>query len=506
MANDKKVTISIGTDVDLNDVHTLEDLLQAIEDDPITPQIDDTAAQIGIQNLKEGFESVKQSAGELKEVVAESLESAGRMEQMEGLLTKNMGESAAKSTIKNIRAVTDSLPGDDVSLQNLLSQAAMKDATVDFQQMGSAAADYMAAMTNYGKNATETQQDLMNYILAGNTAEVQRSPVLQAHIDKLKEGNTIQERSLLLQQALKEEGFEGIANLDIYNNKQQQFNDMLERGKINMGNLFLTGTEGAMGFLMDLDNATGGLVGMTAAMGEMASPLFSMVTGLGQLSMGLQALKINTIAQTLANWGLNASLLANPALWVAVAIIALTAAFIWAYQNVDWFREMVDNAVGSIVNLANTFLTTVQSAINGFNSAIQAIPAALQACLDWAYNLIMSHPVVQAAVWLGQAIASGFSALGLGQHSPGKIVQSMNKELDWTEKAMLDSNLSDTSTMLGSDISNSFNPDMNGNSGGYGNNITINIENVDNEDRIQQIVEAVEQALAFDNLKAGRTV
>lgn len=237
---------------------------------------------------------------------------------------------------------------------------------------------------------------------------------------------------------------------------------------------------------------------------------FGMIAGVGMQLNGLiqlmQTLRTVTIAQTLANWGLNWSLLANPALWVAVAIIALTAAFIWAYRNVDWFREMVDNAVGSIVNLANTFLTTVQSAINGFNQAIQAIPAALQACLDWAYNLIMSHPVVQAAVWLGQAIASGFSALGLGQHSPGKIVQSMNKELDWTEKAMLDSNLSDTSAMLGSDISNSFNPDMNGNGGGYGNNITINIENVDNEDRIQQIVEAVEQALAFDNLKAGRTV
>jgi hypothetical protein len=37
-------------------------------------------------------------------------------------------------------------------------------------------------------------------------------------------------------------------------------------------------------------------------------------------------------------------------------------------------------------------------------------------------------------------------------------------------------------------------------------NFTINIENVDNEDRINEIVEAVRKALAWSNTKAGRTV
>lgn len=606
-SNNKKVTISIGTDVDLRDVQNLEDLLQKIEDNPITPEIDDTSAQIGIQNIKEGFDSVKQSASEIKDVVSESLNSAGRMESMESFLALNTDEKSAKETINKIRAVTDKLPGDDVTLQNLLSQASLKDATVNFEQLGSAAADYMAGMQNFGKNATETQQDLMNYILAGNTAEVERSPILQSHIDKLKEANTIQERSLALEEALSEEGFKGVANLDTYTNKQQKFNDMLERGRINMGNLFLEGTEAGMDFLMVLDDSTGGLIGMGYALSEMASPLTSMVMGLGQMATGLSSIKnleiadtirgwnsaisdfgstaitklsnfrttvgevgntlkgnilsglntlkttlisvsakaketalslltmgknaliaganalrsavmwgvqkIQLIASTIASYGLAAAqtilnfvMSLNPIMIVVIALTALVGALIWAYYNVDIFRQYVDGLWASINQLTSAFIGAVQNSVNQFANAINGIPTAIQNCLNWAYNLMMSHPIVKAAVDLGRAIANGFSQLGLGQHSPGKIVQAMTKELDWTEKAILNSNLRDTSAMLGSDISNSFNPDLNGNMGGYGNNITINIDNVDNEERIQQIVKAVEQALKFDNKTAGRTV
>jgi hypothetical protein len=56
----------------------------------------------------------------------------------------------------------------------------------------------------------------------------------------------------------------------------------------------------------------------------------------------------------------------------------------------------------------------------------------------------------------------------------------------------------------------SFNPSLQtSNSGmvnGNGNNITINIDNVDSQERINQIVKAVEDALAFDNVTAGRSV
>ena len=79
-----------------------------------------------------------------------------------------------------------------------------------------------------------------------------------------------------------------------------------------------------------------------------------------------------------------------------------------------------------------------------------------------------------------------------------------NRIDDLTKKTNFDT------ASIGQEMVDSFNPNLQtGNNminGVTGNNITINIESVDSEERIQQIVQAVEDALKFDNLKAGRTV
>ena len=93
------------------------------------------------------------------------------------------------------------------------------------------------------------------------------------------------------QQALNEEGWDGISNQDTYNNKLQKFNDMVERGKMNMGDLFLKATEGGMDFVLQLDQATGGLVGMSMALAGFASPIADTLIGIGQMGQGFRALK-----------------------------------------------------------------------------------------------------------------------------------------------------------------------------------------------------------------------
>lgn len=250
--------------------------------------VNDTAVQTAMTNLQQGINDVKAGFGEVASGFGEVMESAGRMEGTETFLSMNLGADEAKKKLSDIRSVTDALPGDDVVLQNLLSQAAIKQPGLvqkDFEQMGESAADYMAAMNNFGKSATETQQDLMNYILAGNTAEVALSPILANHIDDLKAANTPRERAVALQKALNEEHWGGVASQDTYNNKLQTFTDLIERGKINFGSMFLGVTEGAMDFIGSLDNATGGIIGMGAAFATEFGPgLFQGTQGL--LSMG----------------------------------------------------------------------------------------------------------------------------------------------------------------------------------------------------------------------------
>ena len=433
--------IDLQLDIETAKLDSAKAEIEDLDGTTIDVNVDNISAMEAVDQISQGFDRLKQGASEVGAVMGDVLESAGRMEQTETFLSMNLGADQAKKKLEEIRAVTDKLPGDDVALQNLLSQAALKDASMTtdaFEQMGSSAADYMAAMNNFGKSATETQQDLMNYILAGNTAEIERSPILQAHVDKLKEGNTIQERSKLLQEALNEEGWAGIASQDIYNNKMQQFQDMIERGKMNLGDMFLQGSEGAMDFAMQLDNATGGWVGMAFSVGSFAQPLTDTVFGFGQLATGMKAIKDLGFIKWLkdlelwsklsaaANWLLDASLWANPVTWVVIAIIALVAILVIAYYKVDWFREMVDNAWASLQQFAGVLVDSVASAINWVSSLFNDFTNQLGLNTDdWGqavlgFILFIPQLPLQLGIALTNAIAK---ALGFGDN----FVQNMVK-------------------------------------------------------------------------------
>ena len=573
---------------------------EKLDDTSIDLNVNNISAMEAIDQIGQGFDRLKQGAGEVAEQMGVMLEAAGKQETNKAFLEHAVGAEKAAQATEDINAAVQKLPGDDTIMQGLLSQAVAKDASLtadELNNMGTAAADYFSAMEYYGKSSSEAFQDMNNYLLTGNTAELERSPILANHIDKLKEATTIQERSKLLQEALNEEHWGGMSQQDTYNNKLETFNGMLERGKYNLGGMFQEGAKGAMDFVMQLDAGTNGLVGMALAAASFATPVFDAVMGLGQMATGIKALKDLEIIQwfrdlelmtklsAAADWllsaaqgVLNAVMSMNPIVLVVLALIALAAALVWAYYNVDWFRQMVDNAwqslvqIGQIIygyvmgaiqwlsglftnftsqlglntndwiqailgfilflpqlplqigialanalakafgfkgNFVQTVWQTAVDAVNRFADAIRGIGEAVQNCLDWAYNIFMNHPIVQAAKWLGEQISHAFSALGLGQGSPGKIYEAMKNEIEWTHGLMKNNSLTDDSTNMGANIANNFNPNLQtSNAGGQsvGNSVTINIDSVDSRERIQQIVKAVEDALAFDNLTAGRSV
>lgn len=518
-------------------LNSVKDAIEDIDDTEIDVDVNNIAAMESIEQISQGFDRLKQGAREIGDELGEVLESAGKQEMNKTFLEMNLGPEKARAAVQDINDIVANMPGDDTALQGLLSQAAAKNANItkgELEGMATAATDYFSAMSFYGKSATEAQQDMTNYILTGNTAELQRSPILQAHIDKLKEGNSVQERTALLQEALQEEGWANISTQETYNNKLETFNGMLERGRYNLGGMFQEGAKHAMDFVLKLDESTNGMVGMGLALAGFASPLTDSIMGLGQMATGMKAIKDLGMIQYLKDLEIMTKLSAaadyilagaqavlnfvmemNPIVLVVIALIALVAALIWAYQNVDWFREMVDNAWASLQRFGQMLVTNIQKAINQFSSAVQGIPKALKACLDWAYNLVMSHPVVQALIWLGNKAAEAFAILGLGQSSPGKIVKAMRQELDWTSEAIYRSNLADDTARLGAKMSESFNPsltasgaDVTGTNGVVGGGLTLNIEvgTVDSRDRVQEIVDAITREIAWDNTTAGRTV
>ena len=458
---EKEVKIRVAADVDDGQVKALEDLLDsladkvvgfevAVEDGEIdgalekedelntTAEVDievnDAGIQVAMQNIKDGFSSIKQGASEVGTLLNEALASAGKQETNKAFLEQALGDpKTAEKKLQDINGIVQKLPGDDSVMQGLLGQAVAKDASLTTQEltkMGGAASDYFAAMKNYGKSSSEAFQDMNNYLMTGNTAEIERSPILANHIDKLKEGTTIQERSALLQQALNEEHWGGISAQDTYNNKLETFNGMLERGQYTLGGLFQEGAKGAMDFALKLDEASGGLVGIGLAAASFASPLTDMVIGMGQMATGMKAIKdigivtylkelsivskLSAIGQAVlsaataaygtvvavltgeitlaeaATMAWNAVLAMNPIILVVIALIALAAALIWAYQNVDWFRAMVNNAWASIVMFGQQLYSFISGALQGLVNAIAAVGAWLVGRVQAAFSAIWS--------------------------------------------------------------------------------------------------------------------
>lgn len=406
------------------EIAQLKKQLGEVDDEPIKPKFDDSSAQLGIQNIKEGFQSLKQGASEVGQVLTDALESAGKQETnfqfLKGAL--NNDEALAQEKMNDIKKIVQRLPGDDTAVQGLLSQAIAKDADLtkdSLADIGTAYADYASAMSFYGKSGIEAQQDMTNYILAGNTAELERSPILSSHIDKLKEANTIQERSEALQEALNEEHWGGMSQQDTYNNKLETFNGMLERGKYTLGGMFQEGAKSAMDLALKLDDASGGLLGMGLAAVSFASPLSDMVVGAGQAAMGIKSLrdvyKDLTVMETIANaiegegaiahiasaLGITTEAAAadgaavsfgglaiaeGAALWPILAIIGALALLGVAVYEVGkyfgWWTDvgsMIDAISAGLQRLWSAFINNpdVQSFIQGIKDAWNGVVAAL---------------------------------------------------------------------------------------------------------------------------------
>ena len=637
---EKKVSITIIADVEDSEVEALEQIIENmqsesvklgvnVEDDELTAteeeieDLDGTEIDVGVNNIaamealdqiSQGFGKVKQAASEAGQQLGVVLEASGKQEMNKTFLEMNLGAEKAATSLQDISDIVNSMPGDDTALQGLLSQAMVKNAGMtkeELRGMATAATDYFSAMSFYGKSASEAQQDMTNYILSGNTAELERSPILQEHIDKLKQGTTVQERSQLLQEALNEAGWGGISTQDTYNNKLETFNGMLERGKYNLGGMFQEGAEKAMDFVMQLDESTNGLVGMGIALGGFASPLTDGILGLGQMATGMKAIKdlgfitwlkdleIMTKLSAAADWllsgaqaVLNAVMSLNPIVLVVLALVALAAALIWAYYNVDWFREMVDNAWASLVQMAGVVWSYIQPVIQWLSDAFNSFTSQLGLNTnDWTqavlgFLLFIPQLPARLAVVLANAIAKvlGFgnnfvqrmyntgvqsvnrfigqitslpgrlqtelnnmlsavntwastlpqkfwdagvnavknflSALGIA--SPGTMQRSLVWEIsEMGRRTPIEARpLLENMSRLGSDIVDEFgdptlgvgfetmNSSLVGNADGFGQILNLNIEvgTVDSEDRVQEIVDAVTRALAWNNATAGRRV
>ena len=184
-----------------------------------------------------------------------------------------------------------------------------------------------------------------------------------------------------------------------------------------------------------------------------------------------------------------------------------------------YLTNTIAQALGFGSNFTQTMINAGINAVNNFLSQISKLPSGLANELSE-----MISDALNFAGRIGQILwDAGINAItnflnALDRHSPGIMQREFIAEISEmgtrvpSEGRKLVSNMG----RLGSDVVDSFNPELGnvkvGNvSGGVGSSIgsgdfTINIYgDVDSEKRINDIIDAITKAMAWDNKTAGRT-
>ena len=193
----------------------------------------------------------------------------------------------------------------------------------------------------------------------------------------------------------------------------------------------------------------------------------------------------------------------------------------WVSQIPSRLGSFLSNAISSAVSFGSNFVSTISNAasnaVSNFVSWISQLPQKLGEELDKMIQQALDFAARLPQI-IGEAAANmvGSWVGGSGEESPGFMYDAFYGEIDEMDKVSEDFSKSIPVTMgtAGKNMVDSFNPNLNdtlnGNvvSGSYGNTINLNLEigSVDNEKRIQEIVEAVRRELNWNNKTAGRTI
>lgn len=265
------------------------------EADAMDGQQINMSLSLAMENFTQGISTCKQGVSELYDNIKQVEQAGIQSEQNLSFLSMNLGAEKARDTFKEISDIVASMPGDDNTMRSVLSTAQALGNNLNPQEMRDAAAtmaDYMAGSATMGKMAVESQQDIMKYLLDGNTAELERGSIVSAYVDKLKDANTFQERQKAMQEVLNQLGYGGISQMDTMLNKQAEWEGMMYNSKDALSSMWLGAEKGAMDYILKLNDASNGLVGMGIVAAQMVGgPLVEIMTGLGQIGTGFRALK-----------------------------------------------------------------------------------------------------------------------------------------------------------------------------------------------------------------------
>ena len=179
-------------------------------------------------------------------------------------------------------------------------------------------------------------------------------------------------------------------------------------------------TDAFKGLPGPVQGAIGAVLGVVAIGTTLIGTLGMVGKVIGTVKTGLETIgmlgKVTSVLSSIGGafsslWGI---IIANPIILLVVAIVALIAALVWAYYNVDWFREMVDNAWASIQGFAGWIAGVFMGAITGlgdaFNNAGQTLQNAFTGAVEYVQGLLQG--LYDYIMTLGGLLPEGVNITG----------------------------------------------------------------------------------------------
>lgn len=171
------------------------------------------------------------------------------------------------------------------------------------------------------------------------------------------------------------------------------------------------------------------LVGIIGSFGQTALAVNSLIT----LAQTFGLVTVSEEGLTIAQWTLNASMLANPVLWLVVALMILVGVLIWAYYNCEDFRNAVDSLGQWFIWLGQIIYSSVMGTLQWLASEFQKFTSQLGLNTnDWTQAIlgfILFLP--QLPLKLGQALLNAIAkALGFGDNFTQTMVDGANNAVN----------------------------------------------------------------------------
>lgn len=159
-------------------------------------------------------------------------------------------------------------------------------------------------------------------------------------------------------------------------------------------------------FAQKLNNAIASMTDWAGSAAKVAGPVLDLTANAGmavmsiaQLTKGMQLAKVASAAWTAVQHPLNAAISANPIGLVVMAIAALVAAIVYAYNNCEEFRQSCDRMWATVKDVAEVIWALLVKAFNAVYPIIKDVAEVVWSLLVKAFEALYEiHTKIVGAV------------------------------------------------------------------------------------------------------------